>query len=71
MLKVPIDAYENTLTVLQLPHFPHVLELFDFGSRKSLAIFLVQTVVDKEVVISSADEVHNEGGGGGGSCILV
>lgn len=58
MLKVPIDAYENTLTVLQLPHFPHVLELFDFGSRKSLAIFLVQTVVDKEVVISSADEAE-------------
>lgn len=56
-MKVPVLSYEDPLTILKLPHFSPVYSLFDYSGRKSLATYLVQTIVDKEAKISTADEV--------------
>lgn len=57
LMKVPVQSYEDPLTVLKLPHFSPVYALFDYQGRKSLATYLVQTIVDKEALITTADEV--------------
>lgn len=57
-MKVPVDSYEDTLTILRLQNFSRVFELFDFSGRKSIALFIAQTIVDKEAYIPSADEVN-------------
>lgn len=57
LMKVPIDTYDNTLTILQLEHYPRIFELFDFTGRKALSVYLVQAVVEKESYVPSADEV--------------
>jgi len=58
LLKVPIDSYEDTLTILRLQHFPNVFNLFDFNGRKSIALVIAQTIVDKEACIPTADEAE-------------
>ena len=57
LMKVPVRAYDETLTILKLENFPRVFDLFDFNGRKSLSIFIAQTIVDKEAVVPTADEV--------------
>ena len=57
LVKVPVQSYKDPLTILKLPHFSPVYTLFDYSGRKSLATYLVQTIVDKEAQITTADEV--------------
>ena len=57
-MKVPVDCYEDPLIVLKLPNMSQVYELFDYPGKKSLAYYFVQSVVEKEAAISTADEVH-------------
>ena len=68
-MKVPVDSYEDTLTILRLQNFSRVFELFDFSGRKSIALFIAQTIVDKEAYILSADEV-NSSKFPNGSCVV-
>uniref|UniRef100_A0A2I3H810 Vacuolar protein sorting-associated protein 35 n=1 Tax=Nomascus leucogenys TaxID=61853 RepID=A0A2I3H810_NOMLE len=39
LLKIPVDAYKNILTVLKLKHFHLLFEYFDYESRKSMSCF--------------------------------
>ena len=60
LMKVPIDFYEDSLTILKLEHFPHVFELFDYSGRKQLSLYLTQSIVDKVANVPTADEVCNQ-----------
>ena len=61
LMKVPIDSFEDPLTLLKLTHVPEVFNLFDYSGRKSLACHLVQAIVTKVAFIKTADEVrHND-----------
>ncbi len=57
LLKGPVEFYENTLTVLKLESFPKAFELFNFSGRKMLALCITRAIVDKVVVVPTADEV--------------
>ncbi len=72
LMKVPIDSYDDALAILQLTHYPRLLETFDFNGRKILASYLVQSIVDHEACITTADDVspcEGRGGGEGGGCV--
>ncbi len=56
-MKVPLDSYDDSLTILQLSHYPRLIETFDFNGRKILASYLVQKIVDNEANITTADDV--------------
>lgn len=58
LLKVPIETYEDTLTVLKLENFPDLFELFVFQGRRALSLFLVQTIVDRDCIIPSSEEAE-------------
>lgn len=57
LMKVPIDSFEDPLTILKLTHVTEVYDMFDYLGRKALACHLVQAIVNKVAYITSADEV--------------
>lgn len=60
LLKVPLDGYDDVLTVLKLEHFHKLIEKFDFIGRRSLAVYLLQAVLDKEALVTSTENVSTD-----------
>lgn len=60
LMKVPIDSFEDPLTILKLSHVSAVHEMFDYTGRKALACHLVQAIVNKVAYITSADQVSHK-----------
>ena len=45
LLKIPVQYYNNILTVLELKHFGNLMNFCDFTSRKSMSCFLVNNAM--------------------------
>lgn len=63
LMKIPIDNYNNILTVLQLQHFGPLFEYFDYQSRKVMSCYLISNSLDNETYIPSQELVGEEWGG--------
>jgi hypothetical protein len=59
LMKIPVDNYNNLLTVLQLQHYGPLLDLFDYHGRKNLAAYLVTNALDNETQIPTQEQVRN------------
>lgn len=57
LLKIPVDTYNNILTVLQLKHFPPLFEYFDYESRKSMSCYVLSNILDYNTIIVAQDQV--------------
>ncbi|XP_039208401.1 vacuolar protein sorting-associated protein 35 isoform X2 [Crotalus tigris] len=57
LLKIPVDTYNNVLTVLKLKHFHPLFEYFDYESRKSMSCYVLSNVLDYNTEIISQDQV--------------
>ena len=57
LMKVPVDNYNNVLTLLKLEHFAPLFEYFDFQARKAMSIYVVNNALENETIISSAEQV--------------
>uniref|UniRef100_A0A8C8HB48 Vacuolar protein sorting-associated protein 35 n=1 Tax=Oncorhynchus tshawytscha TaxID=74940 RepID=A0A8C8HB48_ONCTS len=57
LLKIPVDTYNNILTVLQLKHFPPLFEYFDYESRKSMSCYVLSNTLDYNTTIISQEQV--------------
>lgn len=58
LMKIPIDHYNNLLTVLQLQHYAALMEHFDYQGRKSLAMYLINNALDNDTVIPLQEQVE-------------
>lgn len=58
LLKIPVDTYNNILTVLKLKHFHPLFEYFDYESRKSMSCYVLSNVLDYNTEIVSQDQVR-------------
>jgi vacuolar protein sorting-associated protein 35 len=58
-MRIPVDNYNNLLTVLQLQHYGPLLDLFDYHGRKSLAAYLVTNALDNETLVPTQEQVRN------------
>ncbi|ELR54309.1 Vacuolar protein sorting-associated protein 35 [Bos mutus] len=56
LLKIPVDTYNNILTVLKLKHFHPLFEYFDYESRKSMSCYMLSNVLDYNTEIVSQDQ---------------
>ncbi|PSN52606.1 hypothetical protein C0J52_19567 [Blattella germanica] len=56
LMKIPIDNYNNLLTVLQLQHYGPLLDLFDYHGRKNLAAYLVTNALDNETLVLTQEQ---------------
>ncbi|KAH3887928.1 hypothetical protein DPMN_011950 [Dreissena polymorpha] len=45
LMKIPIENYNNVLTVLELQHFGPLFEYFDYQSRKAMSCFLISNAL--------------------------
>ncbi len=57
LMRVPMDTFEDPLTLLKLEHVTGVFGLFDFSGRKQVATNLVQAIVNKAAYIRTAEAV--------------
>lgn len=57
LMKIPVDSYSNLLTVLQLEHYPSLMDYFDYHGRKALSVYLVNNALENETYISTHDQV--------------
>lgn len=57
LLKIPVDTYNNILTVLQLKHFPPLFEYFDYESRKSMSCYVLSNTLDYNTTIVAQEQV--------------
>lgn len=57
LMKIPIDSYDNILTVLQLGHYGPMFEYFDFKGRKVMSAYLINNALESETKIPTQEEV--------------
>uniref|UniRef100_A0A8C6TDM5 VPS35 retromer complex component n=1 Tax=Neogobius melanostomus TaxID=47308 RepID=A0A8C6TDM5_9GOBI len=57
LLKIPVDSYNNILTVLQLKHFPPLFEYFDYESRKNMSCYVLSNTLDYNTTIVAQEQV--------------
>lgn len=57
-MKIPVDSYNNILTVLELSHFGPIFDYFDYQSRKLMCSYLINNVLENGTLIPTQDQVH-------------
>lgn len=57
MLKIPVDSYNNILTLLKLEHFVHVVEYLDYEGRKTISAYIVNNAIDNNLPVPSQEQV--------------
>ena len=60
-LKVPVDGYDDVLTILKLENYLGLYRCFDYEGRKALSLYLLQAVLDKEAHVTSLEQVGQTG----------
>nr|XP_002740147.1 PREDICTED: vacuolar protein sorting-associated protein 35 [Saccoglossus kowalevskii] len=56
LLKIPVDNYNNLLTVLQLKHFAPLFEFFDYESRKIMAAYVINNALENSLYIPTQEQ---------------
>lgn len=51
LMKIPVDHYDNLLTVLRLQHYAALMEHLDYQGRKALAVYLLSNALDNDTVL--------------------
>ncbi|KAL4235432.1 Vacuolar protein sorting-associated protein 35 [Mactra antiquata] len=59
LMKIPIDNYNNILTILELQHFGPLFECFDYQSRKVMSCYMVSNALENETAIPSQEQVDS------------
>lgn len=59
-MKIPVDSYNNILTVLELSHFGPIFDYFDYQSRKLMCSYLINNVLENDTRIPTQDQVHGK-----------
>lgn len=57
LLKLPVDHYKDILTVIQLENYAHLLDYLDYAGRKTIAVYLINSVLDNGTLISTQEQV--------------
>ena len=57
LMKIPVDSYNDVLTLLKLDHFGPLFEYFDYIARKNMSLYILNNAVENEVIISTSEAV--------------
>lgn len=58
LLKIPVDHYNNLLTVLKLQHYAALMQHLDYMDRKSLNVYILNNALDNETIIPTQEEAE-------------
>ena len=59
LLKIPVDIYNNVLTILKLKHFAPLFDYFDYKTRKEMAMYVINNSLDNDTYVPSMEEVDS------------
>ncbi|KAJ1527070.1 hypothetical protein ONE63_008611 [Megalurothrips usitatus] len=57
LMKIPVDQYNNIITVLKLQQYAPLLEYFDYRGRKSLAAYVIVNILENDTLIPTPEQV--------------
>lgn len=57
LMKIPVDTYNNVLTLLSLQHFGPLFEYFDYKGRKLMSCHIIGNALDNETLIVTQEQV--------------
>ena len=57
MLKIPVDNYNNILTLLELKHFGSLFDYFDYEGRKNMSLYVINNALDNGTQVPSQEKV--------------
>lgn len=58
LLKIPLDHYNNLLTVLKLQHYAGLMQHLDYSGRKLLSMYILTNALESETIITTQEEVE-------------
>ena len=57
LMKIPVDVYNDVLTVLRLEHYAPLVDYFDYTARKSLSLYILNNALDNQTHVTSHEHV--------------
>ncbi|XP_033104748.1 vacuolar protein sorting-associated protein 35-like [Anneissia japonica] len=57
MLKIPIDTYNNILTVLELKSYGGLFEFLDYEPRKAISMYIINNALDHNTMVVNQEAV--------------
>ena len=61
LMKIPVDCYNNILTLLKLDHFGPLFEYFDYDARKNMSLYILNNALENETTLYSQENVGIDG----------
>ncbi|XP_044263699.1 vacuolar protein sorting-associated protein 35 isoform X1 [Tribolium madens] len=58
LLKIPLDNYNNLLTILKLKHYAGLMQHLDYAGRKSLSIYILNNALDNDTIVPTQEETE-------------
>lgn len=58
LMKIPVDNYNDVLTLLKLEHYQPLFDYFDFPARKMLSTYIINNALDNDTPITLIDQVR-------------
>ena len=68
LMKIPVDTYNNVLTLLSLQHFGPLFDYFDYKGRKLMSCHIITNALENETLVPSQEHVSLLLDGGGCCC---
>lgn len=59
LMKLPVDYFNNIITILELKHYAALIECFDYYGRKNLALYLVNDILSSATFIPDSEQVED------------
>ena len=57
LMKIPLDVYNDVMTVLKLEHYGPLFEYFDYSARKALSVYILSNALDNQTNIPTPEQV--------------
>lgn len=57
LLKIPVDNYDNVLTLLKLESYGNLVDFLDYEGRKVVALYLINNALENETRIGSSEQI--------------
>lgn len=58
LLSAPLEKYNDIVTALTLSNYPRVMDHLDNGTKKVMAMVIIQSIMKNDSCISTADKVY-------------
>jgi len=56
LLKIPVDCYNDIITLLKLENYGNLLDFMDFDGRKGIGVYLINNALENETLIGTHEQ---------------